>query len=230
MATAAASMGTIRRVLPNLLFFVGIALIAFAALAVYYFWPQELESHRYACIPPPEFVQGRLTLPYTDKYASAQVASYNDELEAFLYFQFLRGRTVLDRIRILLTAVPTETGSSYRIFVVARDDLLTDISRLGRLEGRRLNPTVRNHRPARSEFSHYENQSHIFEVADNIPVAQKLEALEPSQLESALADFLLFKSRTDIRVLDDMDLRRSHSPAFRPNSNLYTLLGMPFPH
>lgn len=111
----------------------------------------------------------------------------------------------MDGIRILLTAVPAETGPSYRIFVVARDDLLIDIPRLGRLEGRRLIPRSEITVQPESEFSHYENQSHIFEVADNIPVAQKLEALEPSQLESALADFLLFKSRTDIRVLDDMD-------------------------
>lgn len=195
----------IRRVLANLLFFAGIAGIAFAALVGSYLWPQELVSDSYACIARPEFVQGHLTLPYTDKYAVAQVASYDDELEAFLYFQFLRGRTASDGIRILLTAVPTKTGPSYRIFVVGQDDLLTDIPRLARLEGRRLIPHSEIIVWSENEFSHYEYQSHIFEVADNIPVAQKLEALDPSQLQSALADFLLFKSQTDIRVLEDMD-------------------------
>jgi hypothetical protein len=205
--TAVASLGKIRRILANLLFFVGIALLAFTALAGYYFWPQELEAHPYACIPRPEFVQGRLTLPFTDRYAASEVASYDDELEAFLYFQFLRGRTASDGIRILLTAVPTETGASYRIFVVAQDDLLTDIPRLGRLEGRRLIPRSEITVWSENEFSHFEYQSHIFELADNIPVEQKLEALDPSQLQSALADFLLFKSQTDIRVLEDIDPR-----------------------
>jgi hypothetical protein len=195
-----------RRVLTSLLLFAGgTALIVFAALAGYYFRPQELDAHPYACIPQPEFVHGRLALPYTDKYAVAQVASYDDELEAFLYFQFLRGRTASDGVRIILTAVPTEAGPSYRIFVVAQDDLLTDIPRLGALEGRRLIPHSEIIVWSENEFSHYEYQSHIFEVADNIPVEQKLEALDPSQLHSALADFLLFKSQTDTRVLEDMD-------------------------
>jgi hypothetical protein len=205
--TAVASVGKIRRVLANLLIFFGIALLGFVALAGGYFWPQELDTHPWACIPRPEFVQGRLTLPYTDKNAVAEVASYDDELEAFLFFQFLRSRTASDGIRILLTAVPAKTGPSYRIFVVAQDDLLTDIPRLGRLEGRRLIPRSEITVWSENEFSHYEYQSHIFEVASNIPVAQKLEALDPSQLESALADFLMFKSQTDIRVLEDLDPR-----------------------
>ena len=200
-----ASRGTIRRVLANLLIFAGIAVLSMAVLAAYYFWPQELDAHPFARIPRPAFVHGRLTIPYTGQFAVAQVASYDDELEAFLYFQFLRGRTASDGIRILLTAVPTKTGASYRILVVAQDDLLTDIPRLGKLEGRRLIPRSEFTVCSANDFSHYEYQSHIFEVADNIPVAQKLEALDPSQLHSALAEFLLFKSQTDVRVLDDMD-------------------------
>lgn len=199
------SLRKMRRVFANLVFFAGIAAFVFAALASYYFWPQELIAHPYACIPHPEFVHGRLTLPYTDKYAASQVASYDDELEAFLYFQLLRGRTAADGVHVLLTAVPTKTGPSYRIFVVGQDDLLTDIPRLGRLEGRRLIPRSEITVWSENEFSHYEYQSHIFEVADKIPVAQKLESLDPSQLQSALADFLLFKSQTDVRVLEDMD-------------------------
>jgi hypothetical protein len=200
-----ASWRKIRRVLANFLILAGIALLATVALAVCYLWPQQLYADPYACIPRPEFIQGRLKLPYTDRNAAVQVASYDDELEAFLYFQFLRGRTASDGIRVLLTAVPTKSGPSYRIFVLGQDDLLTDIPRLGMLEGRRLIPHSELTVWSENEFSHYEYQSHIFEAADNIPVAQKLEALDPSQLQSALADFLLFKSQTDIRVLEDMD-------------------------
>ena len=200
-----ASWRKIRRVLANLLIVTGVVLLALVVGAGCYLWPQELQAHPYACLPRPEFVQGGLTLPYTDRYAVAHVASYDDELEAFLYFQFLRGRTASDGIRILLNAVPTKTGPSYRIFVLGQDDLLTDIPRLGRLEGRRLIPHSEISVLSENEFAHYEYQSHIFEAAGNIPAAQKLEALDPSQLQSALADFLLFKSQTDIRVLQDMD-------------------------
>jgi len=195
----------IRRFLGNLIFFAGVALIAVAVLAGYYLWPQEIDAQSYACLPRPEFVRGHLTLPYTDRYAVAQVASYGDELEAFLYFQFLRGRTASEGLRILLTAVQTKTGPSYRIFVVAQDDLLKDIPRLGKPEGLPLAPRTEITVWSENEFSHYEYQSHIFEVADNIPAAQKLEALDPAQLQSALAEFLLFKSQTDVRVLEEME-------------------------
>jgi hypothetical protein len=201
---------TIRRFLANLLFLAGICfnvfLVALSAnLAYLEYWPQQLHVDSYACIPRPSFVHGRLTLPYTDQHPVAQVASYDEALQAFLQFQFLCSRTGLDGVRLLLTAIPTEAGLSYRIFVIGQDDLLTDVTRLGELEGHRLIPQSEMTVWSDSELSLYENQSHLFEVADNIPVQQKLETLDASELQPALADFLMFKSETDVRVLQDMD-------------------------
>jgi hypothetical protein len=201
----------IRRFLANVLF-VGICLnVLLVALSVNLaylkYWPRQLHLDPYACIPRPAFVHGRLTLPYTEQHPVAHVASYDDALQAFLQFQFLCSRTGLDGVRLLLTAIPTEDGLSYRIFVIGQDDLLTDIPRLGQLEGRRLIARSEMTVWSESELSLYENQSHLFEVADNIPVQQKLETLDPSELQAALADFLMFKSETDIRVLQDMDPR-----------------------
>lgn len=201
---------TIRRFLTNLLFVAGICfnvfLIALSAnLAYLQYWPQQLHVDPYACIPRPSFVHGRLTLPYTDQHPVAQVASYHEALQAFLQFQFLCSRTGLDGVRLLLTGIPTEAGLSYRIFVIGQDDLLTDVARLGQLEGRRLIPESEMTVWSDSELSLYENQSHLFEVADNIPVQQKLETLDASELQPALADFLMFKSETDVRVVQDMD-------------------------
>ena len=201
---------TIRRFLANLLFIGGICFNVFLValsvnLAYLKYWPQQLHLDPYACIPRPSFVHGRFTLPYTDQHPVAHVASYNDALQAFLQFQFLCSRTGLDGVRLLLTAIPTEAGLSYRIFVIGQDDLLTDLSRLGQLEGRRLIPRTEMTVWSDSELSLYENQSHLFAVAGNIPVQQKLETLDPSELQAALADFLMFKSETDIRVLQDMD-------------------------
>ena len=202
----------IRRFLANVLFVAGICLnVLLVALSVNLaylkYWPRQLHLDPYACIPRPAFVHGRLTLPYTEQHPVAHVASYDDALQAFLQFQFLCSRTGLDGVRLLLTAIPTEDGLSYRIFVIGQDDLLTDIPRLGQLEGRRLIARSEMTVWSESELSLYENQSHLFEVADNIPVQQKLETLDPSELQAALADFLMFKSETDIRVLQDMDPR-----------------------
>ncbi|HEY6127537.1 MAG TPA: hypothetical protein VIW23_05080 [Candidatus Acidoferrum sp.] len=202
----------IRRLLANLLFLAGICLHGFLIavalnLAYYTYWPQQLELNPYSNIPRPSLVHGRLTLPYTGKYAAAQVASYDDPLQAVLQFQFLRSRTGLDGIRWLLIAVPTEAGLSYRILVAGQDDLLTDIPRLAQLQTRRLIPRSEMTVWSDSEWALYENQSHLFDVAGDLPVQQTLETLDPSQLQAALADFLIFKSQTDIRVLQDMDLK-----------------------
>jgi hypothetical protein len=201
---------TIRRFLANLLFAAGVCVNVFLValtvnLAYLEYWPQQLHLDPYACIPHPAFVHGRLTLPYTDQHPVAAVASYDDALQAFLQFQFLSSRTGLGGVRWVLTAVPTKAGLSYRIFVMGQDDLLTDLARLGQLEGRRLIPGMEITVWSDSELSLYENQSHLFEVAGDIPVQQKLETLDASELQAALADFLMFKSETDIRVLQDMD-------------------------
>src|SRR5215472_13053997 len=118
--------------------FHGLVLTAFANLLYLKYWPQQIHVDPYAGIPHPSFVHGRLTLPYTNQHPVAQVASYNDELQAFLQFQFLCSRTGSDGVRLLLTAMPESAGLMYRIFLVGQDDLLTDIPRLGQLEGRRL--------------------------------------------------------------------------------------------
>src|SRR5215472_6737485 len=185
--------------------FHGLVLTAFANLLYLKYWPQQIHVDPYAGIPQPSFVHGRLTLPYTDQHPVAQVASYNDELQAFLRFQFLCSRTGSEGVRLLLTAMPGQAGLLYRIFVVGQDDLLTDIPLLEQLEGRRLIARSEMTVWSDNELAVYEKQSHLFEVADEVPVKQTLETLDVSELQDALADFLMFKSETDIRVLEDMD-------------------------
>jgi hypothetical protein len=193
----------VRRILANVLFCAGIAftttlLTVSAIVADMMYRPRTIEFDPYACIPRPEFVRGRLTIPYTSQYAAAEVASYYDEVEAFLYFQLLRGRVATDGVPVLLTAAPSRNGLGYRILVVGQGDLLADIPRLGRLEGRRLIPRSEMAVLSESEFSQYEYESHVFELAETVPAKQTLESLEPAQLKSALADFLLL-------VLQDLD-------------------------
>src|SRR5215472_7079742 len=185
--------------------FHGLVLTAFANLLYLKYWPQQIHVDPYAGIPHPSFVHGRLTLPYTNQHPVAQVASYNDELQAFLQFQFLCSRTGSDGVRLLLTAMPESAGLMYRIFLVGQDDLLTDIPRLGQLEGRRLIARSEMTVWSDNELAVFEKQSHLFEVADEVPVEQTLENLDLSELQDTLADFLMFKSETDIRVLEDLD-------------------------
>lgn len=199
--------GNITRILKKVLLFGGATLVLCAG-AVWLgarLWPKRLDLRPYPRLPRPELVGGRLVLPYTEEFPAAEVATYNDELEAFLYFQYLRGRTAADGLQMLLTATSAKNGPSYRIFLVGQNDLLTDVPRLSELEGRGLIGHSDLSIWTENEFAHLRYQSHIFEAAYNVPAQQKLESLDPAELLPALAEFLLFKSQTDNRVLEGSD-------------------------
>ncbi len=167
-------------------------------------WTLDLQAPRYPALPAPKIQGNHLVLPFSPGVASAKVATFHDQLEAFLHFEYLRGREARagnDTSRILLTAVDTATGPSYEIFVVCDNDLLTAVPYLAQLEGRNLISRYDLNTWSEKDFAYYQQQSHMFDVAYGVPALQKLESLNSFQLLSALARFLVFKSQTDNRVL-----------------------------
>jgi hypothetical protein len=185
-------------------------LLAFAACAYtdYRLWPMDLQTSRYPVLPAPVFRDNRLVLPFAPGVASAKVATFHDQLEAFLHFEYLRGRDARDggdTSRILLTAADAASGPSYEIFVICDNDLLTAVPRLSQLESRNLISHYDLNTWTAKDFAYYQQQSHTFDVAYGVPTEQKLESLNSFQLLPALARFLVFKSQTDNRVLDRTD-------------------------
>jgi len=190
-------------------------LLAFAACAytAYRFWPLDLHAPRYPALPAPKIQVNRLVLPFAPGLAAAKVATFNDQLEAFLHFEYLRGREARDgsdTSRILLAAVDTATGPSYEIFIVSDNDLLTAVPHLAQLESYNLIAHYELNTWTEKDFAYHQRQSHMFDVAYGVPTGQKLESLSSFQLRPALARFLVFKSQTDNRVLARSD------PAPRP--------------
>src|SRR5437867_3433889 len=182
------------------------ALLTFTACAYtdYRLWPLDLEAPRYPALPAPKFQGNRLALPFAPGIASAEVATFHDQLEAFLHFEYLRGREARDgddTSRILLTAFDTAKGPSYKIFIVSDNDLLTAVPRLSQLEGRNLIKHYDLNSWTEKDFAYYQQQSHTFDVAYGVPTEQKLESLSSFKLLPALGQFLIFKSQTDNRVL-----------------------------
>ncbi len=185
-------------------------LLAFAACAYtdYRLWPLDLHAPRYPALPAPQIQGNRVVLPFAPGVAAAKVATFHDQLEAFLHFEYLRGREARDgsdTSRIFLTAVDTATGPSYEIFIVSDNDLLTAIPHLAQLEGRNLIARYDLNTWTEKDFAYYRRQSHMFDVAYGLPTEQKLESLNSFQLLPALARFLVFKSQTDNRVLERSD-------------------------
>src|SRR5216684_2579031 len=198
-----------RRLVRYLLCFTA-GLLAFAACAYtdYRLWPLDLQAPRYPALPAPKIQGNQLVLPFAPGIAAAEVATFHDQLEAFLHFEYLRGREARsgnDTSRILLTALDTAAGPSYKIFIVGDNDLLTAVPRLTQLEGRNLIARYELDTWTEKDFAYYQQQSHTFDVAYGVPTEQKLESLSSFQLLPALARFLVFNSQTDNRVLDRSD-------------------------
>jgi hypothetical protein len=201
--------GFFRRLVRNLLCLAA-ALLAFAACAYtdYRLWPLDLQAPRYPVLPAPKIQGNRLVLPFTPRIAAAEVATFHDQLEAFLHFEYLRGREARsgnNTSRILLTAIDTAAGPSYKVFIVSDNDLLTAIPHLTQLEGRNLIARYELDTWTEKDFAYYQQQSHTFDVAYGVPTEQKLESLSSFQLLPALARFLVFKSQTDNRVMERTD-------------------------
>jgi hypothetical protein len=200
------AQGFFRRLVRNVLCLTA-ALLAFAACAYtdYRLWPLDLQAPRYPALPAPRIQGNQLVLPFAPGIAAAEVATYHDQLEAFLHFEYLRGREARagnDTSRILLTAVDKASGPSYKIFIVSDNDLLTAVPRLTQLESRNLIAGYNLDTWTEKDFYYFQQQSHTFDVAYGVPTSQKLESLSSFQLLPALARFLVFKSQTDNRVME----------------------------
>jgi hypothetical protein len=176
-------------------------------------WPLDLPDSARPRAPVVAIQGSRLVVPITSGVPAAQVGTFNDQLEAFLRFEYLRGREArsgLDTSHILLTALDTAKGPSYQIFIVTENDLLSAVPQLTALEGRNIISHYELQTWSQQDFAYYQQQSHVFDVAYELPVENKLETVSSFKLLPALAQFLIFKSQTDSRILGGAD------PSLRP--------------
>jgi hypothetical protein len=164
-------------------------------------WPRHMRitAHHRRLSPK---VHGRnVALPFSNEIACAEVASFDDQLEAFLRYEYLRGRDPDDAAKIFLTADRTAKRASYKIFMLVENDQLRAIPRLNRMESHGFITHYELVAWTRQDLALAQQESRVFENAYNIPTEQKLETLPSFQLLPALADFLAFKSQTDWRVV-----------------------------
>jgi hypothetical protein len=75
-----------------------------------------------------------MIVPLPTKALLAEVGRFDDELSAYLWFDYLRGRPGVEGSRVLLTVTEKERAPVYRIEVVLPNDALTAIPFLADLE------------------------------------------------------------------------------------------------
>jgi hypothetical protein len=180
---------------------VALSALALACWSADRLWPQHMPSAREPGRPGPKFQGRQIALPFSNQVASAEIATFDDQLEAFLRYEYLRGRDPEDAAKIFLTAGRSEKHASYKIFLLVENDQLTAIPRLNRMESHGLITHYELVAWTRQDLALAQQQSRRFENAYNARTEQKLETLPSFQLLPALADFLVFKSQTDWRVV-----------------------------
>src|SRR5271155_57221 len=183
-----------------------LAALALSALALSFWtadrlWPRQMRASAQRRHLAPK-VQGRhIALPFANEVACAEIASFDDQLEAFLRYEYLRGSDPDDASKIFLTAGHSGKHASYKIFLLVENDQLTAVPRLSRMESHGLIARYQLVAWTQQDLAVAQQQSRMFENAYNVPAEQKLETLPSFQLLPALADFLVFKSQTDWRVV-----------------------------
>src|SRR5437773_12165534 len=143
----------------------GLAAFAACGYTDYRLWPLDLPASAHPRVPMTAVANQQLVLPFTPGVPVAEVASFNDQLEAFLRFEYLRGREARaghDTSHMLLTAVNTPKGPRYKIFVVTENDLLTAVPQVASLEGRNLISHYEFYTWLQKDYPYYQQQSHMF--------------------------------------------------------------------
>jgi hypothetical protein len=178
-----------------------LASFALSSWTAYRVWPRRMPDSFLQHVPAPKLEGNRLVLPFSNAVASAQIASFDDQLEAFLRFEYLRGHDPGDASKVLLTARHAGKRVTYKIFLLVENDQLTTLARLNQMESHGLITQYDVVAWSWQDLTLAEQQSSMFEKAYNVPTARKLETLPSFELVPALADFLVFKSQTDWRVV-----------------------------
>jgi hypothetical protein len=150
-----------------------------------------------------------MIVPLPTKALLAEVGRFDDELSAYLWFDYLRGRPDVEGSRVLLTVTEKERAPVYRIEVVLPNDALTAIPFLADLEAKRFIEEFDLVFTTPAQVEYRRDQTSVFVAAYRKPVAKKLETLPRKHLLSSTAHFLAFKSRTDPRMRGASESRPS---------------------
>lgn len=192
---------TVGRHFPRAVAAILLAALTLSAWTAYRVWPRSISVGVHNRIPSPRRQGHRVIVPISSDVACAQIGSFDDQLEAFLRFEYIRGRDPEEASKIFLAANRSVGRTSYKIYLLVENDQLTAAPHLNRLKARGLINRYELISWSQQQLALAQEQSHIFETVYDLPSDQRLENLPSFQLLPALADFLVFKSQTDWRVV-----------------------------
>ncbi len=187
----------------------GSLLIVVAAAAVgWFFWYMHTDPPPYvelSSMPQAEIQDGRTIVWMPNGNLVGLVGAYPDELSAYLRFQYLRGLKGLAGSTILMTMTEGSSGPVYKLYVLLENDLISQSARLAELQRDGYITSFETDSPPASQIDTWLKQTRLFDAAYHRPVQQRLMQLPRTALTSAVAKFILFKTRTDRRVRERIE-------------------------
>jgi hypothetical protein len=146
--------------------------------------------------PAPEFgPEGRPSLRIPGHVFVLPVASFRDELFAYLMFQHYR--LTLPRAG---EAVLLHVGDRYAITLVLTNDWVAAVDRAAELSAGQSVPKFAWEGWTEPQYAAAQSQTKLFVAAYNQPVHRRMEELPKAELQALLRRFLRFKSSTDPRI------------------------------
>ena len=186
----------------------GLILLAVTAAGLWSYWHWKVRP-----LPPPATALPSVVLSageplkiiYPDRAFASTVAVYQDELFAYLMFDFLRSSSALREGELFLTYKQGDGEGQYRILTRLSNDALTAVARAAELSGLGLIPEYTWRLIPEREMQDYREQTRLFVAAYNLPVRRKLDQIPKAQVRRLVQRFIRYKSTTDPRVRRRME-------------------------
>ncbi len=130
----------------------------------------------------------------------AQVDDFKSEVEAYLYFEYLKTHVGLASSDVLLTLKNTGMGPRYQIFLVLENNLLWAVPYLNRIQVEGYIPDYSLCKVTYQDLARKRLETAVFQGCYDPLTTRRLASIPAARLLIPLTHFLMFKSRTDRRV------------------------------
>lgn len=176
-----------------------VVVLALATWVAFRTWPRQLQI-RVGGYPSVEVADRKLRFPFPTKALLAEVGNFDNELSAYLWFDYLRSRPLVRPTEVMLTASERSDTPSYRIYLVLPNNAVEAIPFLAELKAKGFVTDSALVFSTSTSVQYDRSQTSVFIAAYRRPVHRHLEDISIQQLVPSVARFLIFKSRTDPRV------------------------------
>lgn len=165
-------------------------------------WPRHPDPVVATAAPVVTLDGDHLALQVPAAALTAEVGTYSEELPAYLNSQFLWSQVTQQHngTEVVLSQSAGGEAPDYRIYLVLSKDLLTALPFLSTLEDEGCISHYRLTYWTASDLEYQQAASQVLEASYNLPAPMPFDALDTRDVIGPLTHFILFKSRTDLRV------------------------------